>query len=56
MVDIGVGVAKSKIANSFLEGKEARRKLVSRWLSAQAIPLVVKVQALYTKKKILMPH
>lgn len=34
MVEIGIGVAKSKIANSFLEGKEA----------AQAIgfPLVIR--------------
>ena len=27
MVDIGVGVAKSKIANSFLEGKEAAQDI-----------------------------
>lgn len=27
MVDIGVGVAKSKIANSFLEGKEAAQEI-----------------------------
>jgi carbamoyl-phosphate synthase large subunit len=55
MVDIGVGVATSKIANSFLKVKKLHRKLVSRWLYAQAIRLVVKAQALYIKKKILMP-
>src|SRR5690606_8991329 len=27
MVDIGIGVAKSKIANSFLEGKEAAQEI-----------------------------
>src|SRR5690554_5678193 len=27
MVDVGIGVAKSKIANSFLEGKEAAQKI-----------------------------
>jgi len=34
MVDIGVGVAKSKIANSFLEGKEAAQTI--------GFPLVIK--------------
>src|SRR3546814_17735212 len=34
MVDIGIGVAKSKIANSFLEGKEAAQDI--------GFPLVVR--------------
>jgi carbamoyl-phosphate synthase large subunit len=55
MVDIGVGVAKSKIANSFLEGKEAAQEIGFPLVIRPSYTLVVKALALYTKKKILTP-
>ena len=54
MVDIGIGVAPSKIANSFLEGKEAAQKLGFPLVIRPSIHLVVTVVALYTQKTNLM--